>query len=427
MWLDQKTDFGGGYKPGNYDDRFHGPLQTRYALANSYNIPAVKQLAVVGLEDMLGTLQDFGITTLTEPSNYGLSLTLGGGAIKLYELTNAYAILGRGGETMEPQPILKVTDPNGEVLFEYKQEKGEQAVSEEKAYLINNILADKTAKYQAYGQFWADRLNFRSDIAVKTGTSENKVDNWTFGYTPNYTVGVWVGNNDNSPMHPALSSGVTGAAPIFRSVMENVLKGKKVDNFAQPSGIISMKVDSTTGQKASQYSRSTRSEFFEKSNLPPENDMYVRVEVCRPSGKIASESCRDAGQSHGRIYTVMYDPYTKQFQNGKTVCKPCAPTETDDNYYPPEGNGTDEIEVTITSPNNFGSVNEDFTATATVSGTPYDIVSVSFSVDGQEEDDSSAPYSVDFDDVDNGAQTLTVRAIDEAGNVGESSITVLVN
>jgi len=93
--------------------------------------------------------------------------------------------------------------------------------------LLRNILSDKTAKYAAYGTFWANRLNFREDIGVKTGTSENKTDNWTFGYTPSFTVGTWVGNNDNSPMHPALSSGVTGAAPIFREVMENLLEKRK--------------------------------------------------------------------------------------------------------------------------------------------------------------------------------------------------------
>src|SRR3989304_1577820 len=323
MWLDYKTDFGNNYKPGNYDDKEHGPLQTRYTLANSYNIPAVKHLAVVGLTDMIDTLKDFGITTLNEPDKYGLSLTLGGGAIKLYELTNAYAILGNGGKEVEPNPILKVTDSSGKVLFEYKPKDGPQVAPPQKVYLINNILSDKTAKYAAYGTFWANRLNFREDIGVKTGTSENKTDNWTFGYTPSFTVGTWVGNNDNSPMHPALSSGVTGAAPIFREVMENLLKGKPVNKFEKPDGIVSVEVDSKTGQKASEYTGDKRTELFEKNNLPPENDMYVKVRVCKPTGLLASEACESAGQAEERVYLVMYDPYTKQFEVGKTMCEPC--------------------------------------------------------------------------------------------------------
>jgi membrane peptidoglycan carboxypeptidase len=210
-------------------------------------------LAVNSVEEMVKTAADFGITTLNDPSLYGLSLTLGGGAIKLYELNNAYAILGNLGKSVSPTFILKVTDSSGNVLEEYKPKDGRQVVAAEHAYQIDHILADKTAKYAAYGTYWAERLNFQPNLAVKTGTSENKVDNWSFGTTPGYTVGTWVGNNDNSPMHPSLASGVTGAAPIFHDVMVellkiNPLKYNTTEPLKRPEGIVEAKVDSLSGK-----------------------------------------------------------------------------------------------------------------------------------------------------------------------------------
>src|SRR3990167_4147542 len=261
MFIDIRTDFGGGYRPGNYDDREHGPISVRPALGNSYNIPAVKMLGVNGVGDVLDTLKRVGVTTLTDPSQYGLSLTLGGGAIRLKELTNAYAILGNGGKFVSPVVILKVTDSQGNIIEEYKKpETPRQVIKPEHAYLVNNILSDPTAKYAGYGTFWAGELNFRKDVAVKTGTSELKIDNWTFGYSPTYVIGTWVGNNDNSPMHPSLSSGVTGAAPIYRVISRNLFAGRKVESWSRPKGIVSAKVDSISGMKPGKYSSSTKTE-----------------------------------------------------------------------------------------------------------------------------------------------------------------------
>ncbi len=428
MWLDYKTDFGSNYTPGNYDDKEHGPLEVRYALANSYNIPAVKQLAVNGLDSMLGTLKDFGITTLNNPDQYGLSLTLGGGAIKLYELTNAYAILGNAGKSVEVSPILKVADSKGKVLFEYKPKTPEQVAPVEDVWLINHILSDKTAKYAAYGQTWAERLNFQPNIGVKTGTSENKTDNWTFGYTPSYTVGVWVGNNDNTPMDPRLASGITGAAPIYHDIMVNILKGKPVDNFQKPDNVISMEVDATTGQKVTEGTSAKRVEYFAKNNLPPEADMYVKVRICRPSGLLASQACEDAGQAEDHYYLVMYDAYTKQFQGGKTYCNPCPPTQTDTTYYGPTP-GVNKPTVTL-NVDNWNSAGRKLTMQATVTGTPNDVVQVDFTINtlpiGQSKTDPTNPYKATFDVPFNGTYTVTAHAIDSAGNFGDTSLVVNV-
>ncbi len=431
MWLDEKTDFGGGYAPGNYDDKTHGSLQTRYALANSYNIPAVKQLAVVGLPDMLKTLKDFGITTLNEPNRYGLSLTLGGGAIKLYELTNAYAILGNGGNYVEPTAILKITDSSGKVLFEKKPKEPKQVADPAKVYLINSILSDKTAKYQAYGSFWANRLNFQENIGVKTGTAELKTDNWTFGYTPTYTVGIWVGNNDNKPMHPSLASGVTGAAPIYREIMETLLKGKPIDKFVKPSGIVEMEVDALTGQKASPSSGSKRIEIFDKTNLPPEDDMHVKVRVCAPTGLLANASCEAAGQAEDRVYTVLYDAYTKQFQNGATKCDPCPPTQTDPGSYTITGTNKPIVEITVPAKNAEISKGNNIGFTAIVTGTSVPIDKVIFTLrnlaspPGSEStktvNSGTSPFSTTFNINSPGSYSIKAKALDDSGNEGESS------
>jgi penicillin-binding protein 1C len=430
MYLDIRTDFGGGYIPGNYDDRFHGPQSIRVSLGNSYNIPAVKMLGVNGVSEMINTLKDFGITTLNDPNQYGLSLTLGGGAIKLLELNNAYAILGNGGKEVKPTPILKIADINGKVIEEFnpdefKKSEGKQVVTPEHAYLIDHILADKTAKYAAYGSYWANLLNFQSNVAVKTGTSELKIDNWSFGYTPSYTVGTWVGNNDNSPMHPSISSGVTGAAPIWKSVTTSLLKGKKIDNFQRPEGVVSMKVDAMTGQKPGKGSK-TRNELFAKWQPPPEDSMRVTKRICRPSGLLANDSCEKAGKAINKTYFVMTDPYTELFQSGFKSCKPCPPTRTDTKDY--GKTTTKKLTVSITSPADGATVGKDFDVTASASGS-NPITKVEFYVGGSalpDAVDNVAPYSASFTDVADGNYEIKVIAYDNSGKEEEETIDIEV-
>ena len=425
MFIDIRTDFGGGYRPGNYDDREHGPIAVRPALGNSYNIPAVKMLGVNGLEDMLDTMERVGVTTLTDPSQYGLSLTLGGGAIRLKELTNAYAILGNGGKSVSPVVILKVTDSQGNIIEEYKKpETPRQAVKPEHAYLVNNILSDPTAKYAGYGTFWAGELNFRKDIAVKTGTSELKIDNWTFGYSPTYVIGTWVGNNDNSPMHPSLSSGVTGAAPIYRVISRKLFAGKKVESWSRPKGVVSAKVDSLSGMKPGKYSSSTKTEIFAKWQVPTqEDDMHKEVRICTPTGLLANESCEAAGKAKTKVYLVLYDPYTKLFRPGFKYCKPCPPTKVDPNVYTPKA---DNLSVVITSPDDGDSVGASFTVKTQVAG-PNPIAAVEFYLDEDwKATKTKEPYSYKFTGVSSGDYTITVRAYDDSGDSVEESIDVEV-
>jgi len=428
MFIDQRTDFGGGYKPGNYDDREHGPLPVRIALGNSYNIPAVKMLAVNGVENVINTLKRFGVTTLNDPSQYGLSLTLGGGAIKLIELTNAYAILGNQGKVVSPQVILKVTDSNGKVIEELKPPKDQkQATDPEHAYLINNILSDPTAKYMGYGSYWAHLLNFRPDVAVKTGTSEQKIDNWTFGYSPAYVVGTWVGNNDNSPMNPALSSGITGAAPIYRTIATNLWNGKKVESWNRPANVVDAKVDALTGMKPGKYSGALKTELFVKWQVPTqEDDMHQELRICTPSGLIANASCEAAGLATTKQFLAMYDPYTKMFMPSFRYCSGgCPPTTTDTGTYTPTA---DKLSVVIVSPQDNAKVTPDFTVSTKLAG-PNSIVAFEFYLDNVLKKTINSPPSTasfTFNNVSLGDHIIKVKAYDSAGDSISESINIKV-
>lgn len=244
--LDSPTTFpqigGKPYSPVNYDNRFHGPTTIRTALGSSYNVPAVKMLALVGLPQMIQLSKDMGITTFGSPENYGLSLTLGGGGVRLLDMMTVYGTFAASGTKHTAQSILTIYDSYGNILEDHHQDDGKQVLSENVAYLISNILSDPKARMPAFGAGSLLEIPGHT-VAVKTGTSDDKKDNWTFGYTPEYVVGTWVGNNDNSPMNPALTSGITGAAPIWHDIMTQLLTDKPDIAFTRPPGIIDTIVD----------------------------------------------------------------------------------------------------------------------------------------------------------------------------------------
>lgn len=236
-----KDEWGNAYTPVNYDGRFHGPVTLRQALGSSLNIPAVKLLHTVGIEPVAQTAKDLGITTFDHPERFGLSLTLGGAEIKMVEMVGTYGTFAANGLFHQPTGILKVTDSNNNILEEYK-DSPKQVLSPAIAYLITNILSDDNARRLAFGA--KSLLHIPGfEVAAKTGTSDNKRDNWTFGYTPEAVVGVWVGNPDNSPMNPRLTSGITGAAPIWNKIMHTLLDGTKPLAFERPAGIIETMVN----------------------------------------------------------------------------------------------------------------------------------------------------------------------------------------
>ncbi|MDD5416215.1 MAG: PBP1A family penicillin-binding protein [Candidatus Daviesbacteria bacterium] len=242
--LDAPVTFKDGprsYSPINYDNAFHGPVSIRTAIGSSYNVPAVKMLSTVGVDEMIKTAKDLGITTFNDPARFGLSLTLGGGEIKMIDMMSVYDSLANLGIRKSPTPFLKVTDSSGNVLEEYNN-SGKRVLQSEIAYLLTDILKDNKARTPAFGP--SSLLQIPGfEVAVKTGTSDNKRDNWTFGYTPKFVVGVWVGNPDNSPMNPALTSGITGAAPIWNKIMHTLLDETQPLAFQKPAGLLEATID----------------------------------------------------------------------------------------------------------------------------------------------------------------------------------------
>lgn len=244
MFIDKKTCFTTPgqkpYCPRNYDGTFRGPVTMRQALATSLNIPAVQMLEMNGVDAMIATASAMGISTFTEPERYGLSLTLGGGEVTMLDMSTAFGVFANGGYRMDPHPILKVIDSKGNVLEQYTPPEspmfGEKVIPAGAAYIISDILADNNARSPAFGTNSDLRIG-NHYVSVKTGTTNDLKDNWTIGYTPDYLVAVWVGNSDNTPMSSVVS-GVTGASPIWNTVMSHLLEGKPVKIPSRPSDVV---------------------------------------------------------------------------------------------------------------------------------------------------------------------------------------------
>jgi membrane peptidoglycan carboxypeptidase len=229
---------GPSYSPVNYDGKFRGRVPLRLALANSLNIPAVKTLQQVGVPTMIRLGRDMGIAHWNEPdSSYGLSTTLGSSEVTMLDMVTVNSTLANQGRKVPLNPILKITDYKGDIIEAKKPTQGEQILQKGVAFIMSDILADNNARSLAFGP--NSPLNIPGQrVSVKTGTTDNKRDNWTNGYTQDVVVSVWVGNNDNTPMNPSLASGITGAAPIWNQLMTLTLKDKPSRKPEMPDDVI---------------------------------------------------------------------------------------------------------------------------------------------------------------------------------------------
>jgi len=269
MLMDTLTDFG-DYIPQNYDNEFRGPVSMRYALSNSLNIPAVKTLALVGVHEATALARSLGITTLTNPDRYGLSLVLGGGDVRLLDMVYGYSAFANTGFQAEMNSIIKVEDKNGKVLFERDQPKLKEVLDPQVAYLINDILSDDSARIETFGA--GGYLTVPGyEVAAKTGTTQGYRDGWTIGYTPTLAVGVWGGNNDNSEMTAGVG-GYTAAAPIWNRFMRQALPEFEKESFKRPRGIQEVEVDALSGKLPTVDTPSTKTEVFVSFALPREKD-----------------------------------------------------------------------------------------------------------------------------------------------------------
>lgn len=222
------TDKSTCYMPNNYDNEFRGPISFRKALAQSLNIPAVKALYLTGLDDAISLATQMGIRGLNDKNRLGLTLVLGGGEVSLLDLTSAYGVFATEGIQHTPTGILKITKRDGTILEEYK-EKGERVVTENTARQISSILSDAQARVPAYSLSSPINYSDRS-VAAKTGTTQNYRDVWTVGYTPSLVIGLWGGNNDNTPMIKKTSGYIL--VPLWREVMDiGLASSTEVENF----------------------------------------------------------------------------------------------------------------------------------------------------------------------------------------------------
>lgn len=382
--MDTPTTFPGGenlpdYEPGNYDGKFRGPVQLRFALGSSLNIPAVKLLAQVGVKDMLNLAFEMGFVTL-EPSvvnqrRFGLAVTLGGGEVHLINSTSAYSSFANGGTRVDPVSILKVEDKDGKVLYESRPQPQKRVLSEQEAFLINHVLSDNNARLLAFGPNSLLNVGGRP-IAVKTGTTNNRLDNWTIGWTRNAIVGVWVGNNDNSPMLQ-VASGITGASPIWRRIMVEALNaGYKDDPWTVPEGVQAVQVDTISGYPEHD-GFPIRSEYVISGTLPQLPDpLHTKLKLCRGQNKLASEADIARGEVEEKEFIILKenDPVSKDGKNRwQEGINSWITTQGDARYHPPTENcdSTNDVFIAFNSPHDHDNISGndvDFDITAATDG-----------------------------------------------------------
>lgn len=307
------------YEPKNYDGKFRGPVNLRVSLGSSLNIPAVKSLAIVGVDSFLQLANEMGFVTL-EPTEenlkrFGLAVTLGGAEVHLIDTVSAYSSFANGGLKVAPVSVLKVQDKDGKTLFEHKNVPGQRVMSAEEAFLINHMLSDNVARIPAFGA--NSLLNTGKPIAVKTGTTNDQKDNWTVGWSQEIMVGTWVGNSDNTSMK-RVASGVTGASPIWRRVILMALeKGYKAPEWQVPSGVEQVELDSISGYVKHDDFPSTL-EYVIKGTAPTGPDpIHTKIKMCRGENKLATEARIASGDYDEREAIVMKeaDPFSQDGVN----------------------------------------------------------------------------------------------------------------
>ncbi len=308
------------YEPENYDERFHGPVTVRSALANSYNIPAVKTLDFIGIYDDPATPQEeglvpfarrMGITTLNR-DDYGLSLTLGGGDVSLLELTSAFSVFANRGDRNPPVSITRIIDHQGNLAFEHKPAGPMPVLRPEHAFLITSILSDNDARRPMFGSDSLLRLPFPA--AAKTGTTNDFRDNWTLGYTPQIATGVWVGNADYTPMQN--TTGLSGAAPIWNAYMNAAvpyISGGEPAGFERPAGIIERTICALSGAEPSEWCPDDRIEVFaaDQPPLPKEQDLWQEPWVDSYTLLLASGECQDFARQ--KLGLDVADPWAREW------------------------------------------------------------------------------------------------------------------
>jgi 1A family penicillin-binding protein len=319
------------YEPHNYDNKEYGPVSMKKALAGSLNIPAVKTLYLAGLDNTLARAKDLGYTTLGDKDRLGLSLVLGGGEVSLLEHANAYSAFARDGIIHSPNFILKIEDRSGKILEEYKDEE-RRAFDANIAREINFCLSDNNERAYIFGARNFLTLGNRP-VAVKTGTTNNNRDAWTIGYTPSLVTGVWVGNNNNTPMK-------AGSDGSWNEYMRRVLGSENIEKFTAPAIPITgksvldgtningtkIKIDRASGLLATDY---TPLSFIEERTYQEPHNILYFIDKNNPLGPAPKNPADDP---QFNLWEIGVQAWAKKnnilIQDGST------PTEKDNLHIP---------------------------------------------------------------------------------------------
>jgi 1A family penicillin-binding protein len=441
MLYDTKTQFetaeGKSYEPNNYDGKFHGPLPMMKALGGSLNIPAVKTLYLVGVKDAIALAKSLGITDLNHPDQLGLSLVLGGGEVRLLDHVNAYATLANNGVRHEKTGILRVEDSKGNVLEEYKNTPGEQVVDEKYVAMLDSVMANNENRAWVFGE--NSPLAFKDrQVAAKTGTTNEFRDGWTVGYTPSLAVGVWAGNNDNSPMVEG-ADGVNVAAPIWRAFFDKALVNTATEEFPKynPEDEIgdgdgktnkpmlageleqkeNIKVCEIPGDKNNycKANKYCRDKDVEKKDFISPHDILYYVNRDDPRGPIPDKPDRDPQYKNWEKGVKDYYDDKKGVVLDEPPKDEC---QADDfkNYLPT---------LHFTAAGTYSSQTVNLTASIDA---PYGVSSVRYSANGNDiGSTSSKPYSLNYSvpsDKNGSDISITVEVTDENGNKTSDSGTI---
>lgn len=436
--VDALTNFGQDYIPKNYDLAEHGPVSMRIALGNSYNIPAVKTLYLAGVKNTTALAQAMGLETLSDPDRYGLSLVLGGGEVRLLDITSAYGVFANEGTRLPIKAILKV-EHGEEILFDDKKDpiQGTEALDPQTTRVLTSVLADNSSRALVFGTGSALQIGVRP-VAAKTGTTQDYRDGWTIGYTPSLVTGVWTGNNDNSPMN-GKSAGAHSAAPIWNAFMRKALEGTPIEQFTKPeteapspNGIIDGKLSEVKGKWVPEtqtlYTLDCPIEAGEVRTFKELHDILFYVRKSEPNGAPVAQAEADPQFIHWEGATKAWI----EKHNLEKKDDPNEPLYTSSLPTPSCNIGSEEDipKVRIVSPNETVLKNSPVAIHAEVESSK-DIKSVRFLLDGQEiakrDGGDSYDASFSFPSSFTGRKTLVIQAITENNLIGTAHRTFIIN
>jgi 1A family penicillin-binding protein len=422
------------YSPQNYTGTFLGPMSLRDALGNSINTIAVKMLARVGVSNMLQQAYDMGISNL-EPTaenmkKFGFAVTLGGADVKMIDLASAYSAFANGGQKTDPVGILRVEDKDGRVLEEFHPTNGKKVMSPQEAFIISNILSDNNARSLTFGAVNSLVIpNYQ--VAVKTGTTNDKKDNWTIGWTPNLLVSVWVGNNDSTPMGK-VASGVSGAAPIWRQIMLYALPKREKQDFAIPNKIVNISVDKFSGYGVHDGFESKTEYFIDGTQTNISDPIHLKLKVCRDKTGLATpEDVANGNFDEKEFFNIKEeDPISTDGRNRwqEGIDGWINLQANKDMYSPPFSYCRSDggVGVSFDEPGDHSTQGNEVKVVISTSSLKK-ITEVKLWVDGNEVKRwDERPFEGSFN-MSTGPHTLKVRAVDKDGASNEREIRIGVN